>query len=141
MVPGRDYIGVGAGGILSNGRQQILLLRRNKEPEVGKWSIPGGAIEYGENVEDALTREMREEIGMRCDISLFLGFCNYILPDRSRHWISLFFVVEALDAGCNPMNMEPDKHSDMRWFDLDALPEELTSNTQKAIALYKKRCK
>lgn len=139
MVLGRDYIGVGVGGILSNGRQQILLLRRNKEPEAGKWSIPGGTIEYGEHAEEALIREMREETGIRCRVFSFLGFCNYILSDR--HWISLFFVVEKLDTECNPINKEPDKHSDMRWFDLEALPEEVTNNSQKAIALYKKRCK
>lgn len=141
MEVGKDYIGVGVGGMLISRKRKILLLRRNKEPEAGRWSIPGGAIEYGEKAEDALIREMREETGIKCGISLFLGFCNYILPDMHKHWISLFFIVENIDVECIPVNMEPDKHSDMRWFELDDLPVELTNNTRKAIAMYKKRCK
>jgi len=43
----------------------VLLVRRGKEPMKGRWSIPGGAVESGERLAEALEREMREETGLQ----------------------------------------------------------------------------
>ena len=54
---------VGVGGVVvADGR--VLLIRRGKAPLLGRWSIPGGTVESGETLEQALVREMAEETGL-----------------------------------------------------------------------------
>lgn len=54
---------MGVGGVvLIKGR--VVLIRRGKEPFRGRWVIPGGTVELGETLQDALVREMHEETGL-----------------------------------------------------------------------------
>ena len=53
---------VGAGAlILKDGK--LLLVKRGAHPGFGKWSVPGGLVELGEKVQDAMVREVKEEVG------------------------------------------------------------------------------
>lgn len=63
--PTQPIVGVAA-VIVQNGK--LVLVRRGVEPEKGKWSIPGGAVELGETVRDTAIREAKEECGL--DIEL-----------------------------------------------------------------------
>ena len=132
MKAGRDFIGVGVGAVIvRDGR--ILLLLRKKYPEKGCWSIPGGKVEFGETVEEALLREVKEEIGVEARIVSSLGVTNHILRSEGIHFVAPRFLVSI--AG-NPKNMEPSCHADMRWFPLDALPENVTKTTMAALCAY-----
>ena len=59
--PDAPVVGVGA-VIVKDGR--VLLICRGNEPGRGKWSIPGGAVELGETLAQAMAREVREECGL-----------------------------------------------------------------------------
>lgn len=59
--PSAPLIGVGA-VVVHHGR--VLLVRRGTEPARGQWSIPGGLVELGESLKDAVIREVREETGL-----------------------------------------------------------------------------
>lgn len=63
--PTRPIVGVGA-VIMHEGK--LLLVKRGVEPAKGKWSIPGGVVELGERVRDAVIREVREECGLDIEI-------------------------------------------------------------------------
>ncbi len=130
FIKGKDYIGVGVGAVIFE-RNQILLLKRLKEPEVGYWSIPGGAIEFGETIEEAVKRELQEELAAEVDIVTLLGVTNHILPEEKLHWVSPVFLVKII-AGI-PKNVEADKHSDLCWFKLENLPNNVTLTTKTAI--------
>ncbi|MCW4019350.1 MAG: NUDIX hydrolase [Candidatus Bathyarchaeota archaeon] len=59
--PDQPVVGIGA-VILHEGK--ILLAKRGNQPAKGEWSIPGGAVEVGESLEEAVLRETREETGL-----------------------------------------------------------------------------
>ena len=57
---------VGVGGVVvRDGR--ALIIRRGKEPLFGRWTVPGGTVELGETLEEALVREMEEETGLHVE--------------------------------------------------------------------------
>src|ERR1700686_678684 len=64
--PLRPIAAVGA--VVWNEAGEVLLIRRGKPPREGSWSIPGGKVEWGESLTDALIREVLEETGIRVEI-------------------------------------------------------------------------
>jgi len=136
MKKGIDYIGVGVGGAIINEKEEILLFLRNSDPEKGFWSIPGGSVEFGESVETALIRELREELGVEVEVIRLLGLANHIIKDESSHWLSPEFQVKIISG--TPQNMEKNKHAKMKWFSLENLPEKLAIPAVVAIEGYKR---
>lgn len=64
--PESPVAGVGAAIVRDGpeGVKQVLLVRRAQEPLKGQWSLPGGAVELGETIEEAICREVLEETGL-----------------------------------------------------------------------------
>ena len=58
-----DRPAVGVGAVLIH-QGKVLLIKRGKEPLRGRWVVPGGTVEAGETLEQALVREVREETGL-----------------------------------------------------------------------------
>lgn len=119
-----------------NEKGQLLLQQRNKEPEKGYWSIPGGKLEWMETFEDAVKREVKEECGVEIKVEKLLGICDHIVKNENQHWVSPSFLCRITEG--EPKIMEPTKHTDMQWFDLHTLPENLTITTKHAVDAYKK---
>ena len=125
--------GVGCGAaILRDGR--LLLVKRRKAPEAGAWNLPGGKVDFGEAVADAVRREIAEELGVEIELKSSLGFVEMIGLDE-QHWVSPIYRAE-IRAG-EPVNIEPDKHEGFIWADLDAPPAPLALAAREAIARLK----
>jgi 8-oxo-dGTP diphosphatase len=76
--PPRPIVGVGA--LIFDG-DRILMAQRGKEPLKGWWSLPGGALELGERLSDAVRREVLEETGLEIEpVEIFEVF-ERIMPD------------------------------------------------------------
>ena len=136
MIIGVDYIGVGCGALIVNDQNQVLLLKRTNKTKAnaGQWSQPGGTVEFGDTVEDTVIREVKEELNIDVELVRPLGFTKHIIPEENKHWVSLEYLVKIV--GGELINMEPEKHSEMRWFGLEELPENLTDPTKDSISRY-----
>jgi len=78
--PRRPMVGVGA--ILLE-RDRILMAQRGKEPLKGWWSLPGGALETGEKLAEAVRREVREETGLEIEPLGVLEIFERIMQDEA----------------------------------------------------------
>lgn len=138
MKPGIDYIGVGVGVFIVNGKNELLLLLRKKAPEKGTWMIPGGAIEFGEKIEDTVKREAREELGIGVEIIRHLNTGNHIIVDEGKktHWVAPVFLCRIVSG--EPKILEPEKHADIGWFPLGKLPGNLSKKTALDVGAYLK---
>jgi ADP-ribose pyrophosphatase YjhB (NUDIX family) len=79
--PERPIIAVG--GIIFHG-DTVLLVKRDKEPAMGQWSLPGGAVELGERLEEALKREIYEEVSIKIGIGGLVRILDRVVQDKKR---------------------------------------------------------
>lgn len=132
MEPGASpKVGVG-GVVVQDGR--VLLLLRKKPPEAGFWSLPGGRVEFMERVEDALVRELREELGIDVEMESLLCVTNHIVKADNAHWVSPAYLVRPVRGV--PRNLEPAKTAAIEWFPLSQLPENLSLAAKSALTAY-----
>lgn len=128
--PGIDFPGLGVGlAILRDGK--LLLCRRMKAPEAGHWNIVGGKVDHMEPAELAARREAEEETGLTIGTIRYLGLTEQRIAADRQHWVSLLYVTE--DTTGEPQLTEPDKLSDIGWFDLDDLPQPLSVFTRTVL--------
>jgi len=117
--PDSPLIGVGA-VIVADGR--ALLIRRGQAPLLGEWSLPGGVLECGETLREAVIREAREETGLVVEVGEMLGVYERVIrteDGRVRyHYVLIDFLCRAvageLKAGSDA--------ADVGWFLREELP-------------------
>jgi len=101
----------------------VLLVRRGKPPRVGKWALPGGSVEPGETLKQAVEREIHEETGVLVRAGEVVHVFEYIERDAAD---SLRFHYVIVDLMADYLQGEPqaaDDASDARWFRVADLSE------------------
>ena len=138
---GIDYIGVGVGALIVNDRGMLFLSRRGGKAknERGLWEFPGGSVEFGERLADALRREMREEYGIEITVGELLDVTDHILPEEGQHWVSPTFICRITSG--EPRILEPEKCAEIGWFAPDEMPQGLTMITRINWEHYKQKIK
>jgi ADP-ribose pyrophosphatase YjhB (NUDIX family) len=112
--PQRPFLAVSA-AIFRDGR--VLIVRRARKPALNLYSLPGGAVEVGESLIDAVVREVREETQIDIEPVALAGHREAIVRDKEgrveRHFVILSFASRWLQ-GKPVLNSELD---DARWID------------------------
>ncbi len=141
MKRGVDYIGVGVGAIIVNDRGELFLARRGPlaKNERGLWEFPGGSVEFGERLADALRREIREEYGMEIEVGPLLDVVDHILAEEGQHWVSPTYICKPAGGTSAPSIREPGKCTEIGWFAPDQMPEDLTVISRHNLAHYQEK--
>ncbi len=108
-IPPRPQLAVSA-AIFRDGK--VLLVRRARSPGKGFYSLPGGRVEFGESLHQALSREVDEETGLRIDIVGLAGW-REVLPAAGGggHYLIMSFAAR-WRANEPVLN---DEHDDFKW--------------------------
>jgi 8-oxo-dGTP diphosphatase len=96
----------------------LLLIRRGHGPGAGEWSVPGGRVEMGETLAEAVVRELAEETGVEAVCDAFLGWVERIGDDH--HYVIFDFEVTVLSSG--PL-VAGDDATEARWVRLEEVAD------------------
>jgi 8-oxo-dGTP diphosphatase len=118
---GRDLLLLpGASAVVRNDAGQILLVRRG---DTGRWSLPAGMIDPGEQPADAVVREVLEETGVRVEIERVGGVATHpvVYPNGDAcEYLAVWFRCRAVGGAPTP---DGDESLEVGWFDADDLPD------------------
>ena len=135
--PDRPYVGV---GVIVFRDHEVLLIQRNKEPNKGQWSIPGGRQMLGETAAEAARRELLEETGVKVDRLLLVDVVDAIIPDVEGKIKYHYTLVDYMGQWQSGESRPGDDAKEVRWVRLNQLSSysllEKTMNIiQKAAAM------
>jgi 8-oxo-dGTP diphosphatase len=102
---------------------KVLLGQRKGSHGAGTWALPGGHLEFGEEVADCAARELLEETGLVVGQMTAAPYVSTLFAEEGKHYITLF--VTAHSRHGEPALCEPEKCSQWRWCDWSALPQPL----------------
>ena len=112
---------VGVGAVVIDGTK-VLLVRRGQEPLKGEWSLPGGALELGETLQQGVVREVLEETGLIVIPGGIIEILDRIVPDEGSgrvryHYVLIDFVCHVTGGAlCSASDAE-----EVRWVERDQL--------------------
>jgi 8-oxo-dGTP diphosphatase len=134
---GVDFIGVTICFVVHDGSGNFLLQKRSQKcrDEQGTWDVGGGALEFGETMEQGVAREVKEELMVAPNEIQFLAAyeAHRTHNGNPTHWIALSHA-----AKVDPKKVkigEPDRIDEIGWFNMNNLPSPLHSQMMKSLLL------
>lgn len=137
---GIDFTGISCAFVCHDGKGRFLMHKRSKNcrDEQGRWDNGGGAHEFGDDIEQTIKREIKEEYGAG---ALELKFIKVYdlhrkLDDGTpTHWIGILYAVKVDPKQVK--NNEPHKIDELGWFTTAKLPSPLHSQAKHTLASVK----
>lgn len=100
-------------------QQRILLTKRSIPPFFGQWVMPGGKIDHGETIHQALKREVDEEVGLQVAVESLIDIYEHIgVGKHQDHYIILYYRAQPLSF---ELSINPDEISEACWFNAEQL--------------------
>lgn len=137
---GKDVIGVGVGALILGSDNKFLLSKRGVDAknEVGLWELPGGEVEFGEELRNAIKREVAEELDIQIQPKRIINVFDHIIPEEQQHWVTVTFLCK-LSSG-KPLIKEIGKSEELRWVSTEeALKLPLSAATRSDIEKFSVR--
>ncbi len=89
-------------GVLAKNNNKYLLVREKIESGKERWLVPGGKVEFGEELEASARRELSEETGLKPKIFKYLHFFEAVFPDYNYHTVIFFYQAETTQSKLSP---------------------------------------
>lgn len=105
----KDHIVTSVVAVIVNDDQQLLLTKRNIAPFQGLWVMPGGKIDLGESILQALHREVKEEVGLEVEVEDLIDVFEHLSPgEGNSHFIILYYLCRPVvcDIRHNPFEID-----------------------------------
>jgi 8-oxo-dGTP diphosphatase len=112
---------VGVGAVIIE-EDRVLLVKRGRPPLLAQWSIPGGALEVGELVREAVVREAREETGLIVEPGELLGVYDRVVRDAQQRVQYHYVLIDFLCRRVGGEMAAADDAAEVRWFSREELP-------------------
>lgn len=110
--------------VILNEKNEVLLIKKTHPLFKDSWAIPGGHVDYGERVEDAVAREVKEEVNLEIKNPVLFGL--YSDPARDPRWhVATAVYITREFSGAVKGDYES---SEQNWFALDQLPEKMVAD-------------
>jgi 8-oxo-dGTP diphosphatase len=127
-------------GIMILKGDKVLLGHRHPDPEKasselhgeGTWTMPGGKIHFGERIQEAAERELKEETGLIPKSMKVVSVGNEIRNDA--HFVTVGFLCDRFEN--EPNVMEPEEITEWKWFPINALPSPIFPPSMKLLQNY-----
>ena len=98
---------------------KVLLVRRGKEPNKGRWGLPGGKIELGETIKEAALRELKEETNITAQAGQILTAFDVIMHDEKQQTRHHYILIPVLCSYLDGTAKAASDAAEVRWFDID----------------------
>ncbi|MEM2211168.1 MAG: NUDIX hydrolase [Nitrososphaerales archaeon] len=129
--PNQPIAAVGA--IIKEG-DKVLLVKRRFEPGMGKWSIPGGLVELGERVQDAVVREVKEEVGLTVKVEKLIDVVDNIIRDEEGRVMYHYIIADYLTSPISGELKGSHEILDLKWVTKEDLKNlELTRTCKRLL--------
>lgn len=121
----QKHLGICASGIVVRNDDKILIVKRSDIDDFlpGYWELPGGGMEYGEQPDEAIQREIYEECGLTISnpqpfvVTSYVGYEN---TPREKQYIEIFYMGDHTAGEDVTISFE---HSDYQWVDVDGVSD------------------
>ncbi|MDA4135383.1 MAG: NUDIX hydrolase [Thaumarchaeota archaeon] len=123
---------MGVGGFIHK-EGKVLMIKRKFEPNKGRWSLPGGLLEVGEDPEQAAKREVREELGLEVAVEGLLQVANEVIPDAAGRVRYHFVLVDYLMRPVGDKITLNEESEEYAWFEPSAVEGLNTTNNTRLI--------
>lgn len=112
---------------------RVLLVKPSRGFNRGTWTFPGGFVSYGESPEEAVAREVQEEVGAPCRVGRLLGVYSFVGKESSYTWHMFSYEVEVLGEEFRPA---ADEIEEIRWIPLQEALELVRGIKRKILQDY-----
>jgi 8-oxo-dGTP diphosphatase len=121
-------------GVMIFKKGKVLLQKRKGSHGAGEWAFPGGHLEYMESFEECACREVMEEVGIEIS-NIRFQFLSNVKKYKPKHYVHIGLIADW--ANGEPKSLEPDKVTEVGWYDLNNLPQPIFEFCIQAFESYK----
>ncbi|KAF5025690.1 hypothetical protein F66182_2296 [Fusarium sp. NRRL 66182] len=121
---------VGVAALIYNSENKFLTGKRIGSHGAGTLQLPGGHLDYGENLLACAERETLEETGLKIRAVKVIAVTNDVFEDEKKHYITIFVRCEMVDGNAQPQILEPQKCEGWYWKTWEDLKQLLPGASQ-----------
>lgn len=121
--------------LTTNAQNQVLLIKRKRDPQAGWWAMPGGYLDWNETLANCAKRELKEETGLAVENTTFLGIYDALDRDKDgRQNVDHCYVGRVIAPAT--LTLDSNEVIQAEWFSFDRLPDNIAFDHRQMLIDY-----